>query len=165
MLILIKVTLENSERGTMWMGERQREREGLGGSAGRPVHWCQPARCRGGLPTTLVWGWSGDAWRRRPDRSWSSRPFRRRTRPLTPSLRLFCCLTPAERTRGDGQRAARSGGVLLQPPCEVTARHWELITGCTAGFTASARCGFKNVFNLDLFYIIDILFYFIFSFF
>lgn len=36
----------------------------------------------------------------------------------------FCSLTPAERTRGVGESAERSGGVI-QPPREVTARHRE----------------------------------------
>lgn len=103
---------------TMWMG----------GGAGRPVQWREPAHASPAafLPTTSAWGWSAGEWRRRRDRRRRRRPSRRRTLPLAPSCPAMRSATPAETARGDGRRELRAdggGGVLLQPPRDVTTRH------------------------------------------
>ena len=89
---------------SMWMGDRQRW-------GCRPSHRSAPCG-GGGLPTTSVWGWSGDAWRKRPDRRTRSRPSRRRTRPLAPSRRVCAAWRP-QREGEEAVRERRSGGVLL----------------------------------------------------
>lgn len=102
------------------VNETQTERWG---GAGRPVHQRQPARCRGRLTQhisrRMVRGCLKKATGSKLTLPALAAPYA--TAGSIPAA-AWCCPT-AVRRRGEAERDARSGGVLLQPPCDVTPRH------------------------------------------
>lgn len=145
------------ETAIMWMGDKRGNVivRVWGVADIGPVHWCQPARCRGVLPTTSVWGWSGDAWRRRPDRRWRSRLSRRRTRPLVPSLQSFLLPREGEETVRELRAAAAPSSSSSSSSSSLRVKSHRVTDPWLFTVRALSGCYFKSSFiHLSFFFLI-----------